>query len=105
MNPYLQRVLADIEANFSDSEYSVELLASNLCTTRITLYRKVKSLSGQNPSDLLIDYRLNKSCQLLKEKQMPVQDVAYAVGFSDYAYFSRRFKARFGQSPKDFAAL
>lgn len=105
MNPYLQKVLADIEAHFSDSEYSVELLASNLCTTRITLYRKVKSLSGQNPSDLLIDYRLNKSCQLLKEKQMPVQDVAYAVGFSDYAYFSRRFKARFGQSPKDFAAL
>ena len=105
INPYLQRVIADIEANYSNSDYGIEQMAANLCTTRITLYRKVKSLSGQNPSDLLIDYRLNKSCQLLKEKQMPVQDVAYAVGFSDYAYFSRRFKARFGQSPKEYAAL
>lgn len=101
MNPYLQRVMADIEANYYDSEYSVEQLASNLCTTRITLYRKVKSLSDQNPSDLLIDYRLNKSCQLLKEGNMTVHDVAFAVGFSDYAYFARRFKSRFGKSPKD----
>lgn len=104
MNPYLQKVVADIEANFSDPEYSVEQLASNLCTTRITLYRKVKSLSGQNPSDLLIDYRLNKSSQMLKEGNMAAQDVAYAVGFSDYAYFARRFKIRFGKSPKDYAS-
>ncbi len=103
MNPYLQRVLDDIETNFSDPEYSVEQLASNLCTTRITLYRKVKSLSGRNPSDILIDYRLNKSYQLLNEEHMPAQDVAVAVGFSDYAYFARRFKARFNQSPKEFS--
>lgn len=105
MNPYLKRVLDDIEANFSNPEYSVEQLASNLCTTRITLYRKVKSLSGRNPSDLLIDYRLNKSCQLLKEGKIPAQDVAFAVGFSDYAYFARRFKARFNTSVKDFASV
>jgi AraC-like DNA-binding protein len=31
-----------------------------------------------------------------------VSEIAYAQGFSDCAHFSRRFKARFGQSPSDY---
>lgn len=101
MNPFLQQVLADIQLHYAQADYGVEQMAANLFTTRITLYRKVKSLSGQNPSDWLNDFRLNKAEQLLKAGNMPLQDVAFAVGFSDHAYFARRFKARFGLSPKD----
>lgn len=104
MNPYLQQVVADIEKNYSDENYSVEQMASNLCTTRITLYRKVKSISGKNPSDLLNDYRLNMAHKMLQTGEMDLQTVSEKVGFSDYTYFSRRFKARFGYSPKQVAS-
>lgn len=105
MNPYLTLVLEKIEQNYSNSDYSVEQLASDLCTTRITLYRKVKSLSGQNPSDLLTDYRLNMAQKLLSEGKLSLQDVAEKSGFADYTYFSRKFKTRFGCPPKDYNAF
>lgn len=101
VNPFLQQVLEDIKLHYADAGYSVEQMASNLFTTRITLYRKVKSLSGQNPSEWLIEFRLNKAHQMLKDGSVALQDVAFAVGFSDHTYFARRFKARFGFAPKE----
>jgi AraC-like DNA-binding protein len=36
--------------------------------------------------------------------QRPVSEIAYAWGFSDMSHFSRAFKARFGQSPREWRA-
>lgn len=105
INPYLVKVLEVIEEHYADVNYSVEQLASDLCTSHITLYRKVKSLSGQTPLDLLTEFRLNRAHQLLKEGKTALQDVAFQTGFPDYTYFSRKFKARFGCPPKDVLAL
>lgn len=105
INPYLLKVLEVIEEHFADVNYSVEQLASDLCTSHITLYRKVKSLSGQTPLDLLTEFRLNRAHQLLKEGKTALQDVAFQTGFPDYTYFARKFKARFGCPPKDVSTL
>lgn len=99
INPLLQEMLAIVEKNYADSEYSVERLAEDMCMTKITLYRRVKSLSGQTPVELLSDFRLHKALSLLKEGNIQVGDVAFQVGFSDPAYFTRRFRALFGYTP------
>lgn len=101
INPYLKQVLAAIEKNFGNADYGVEELASDLCTTRVTLYRKVKSLSGRTPIDLLNDYRLNQAKQMLESGDVSLHDVPFKTGFSDYTYFARRFKAHFGSSPSE----
>jgi AraC-like DNA-binding protein len=99
INPMLQSLLEVIDKNYSDSQFSVERLADLMCMTKITLYRRVKSLSGKTPVELLNDYRLNKAHQLLSTTNMPVADVAFNVGFTDPAYFTRRFHAAFHCSP------
>lgn len=99
INPWLQQMLDVVEKNYTDSEYSVERLADDMCMTKITLYRRLKSLTGQSPVEVINDYRLNKAMALLKEGKMPVGDVAYKVGFSDPAYFTRRFRSAFGCPP------
>ncbi len=99
MNPLLQQMLQIIEKNYTDSDYSVERLAEDMCMTKITLYRRVKTLSGQSPVELLNEYRLRKAMALLKEGSTPVGDVAFQVGFSDHAYFTRRFRQFFGKAP------
>ncbi len=105
INPYLLKVIDVISEHFPDPNYNVELLASDMCTSHVTLYRKVKSLSGKTPLDLLTEFRLNRAHQLLEEGKTDLQDVAFQTGFPDYTYFSRKFKARFGYPPKDVSAL
>jgi AraC-like DNA-binding protein len=49
--------------------------------------------------------RLQRSREQLADPALAaraVSEIAYAQGFSDCAHFSRRFKARFGQSPSDY---
>jgi AraC family transcriptional regulator, transcriptional activator of pobA len=44
--------------------------------------------------------RLQKACRLLADTRMRVQDVGFAVGFDDPAYFARSFRRSIGVSPK-----
>ena len=38
----------------------------------------------------------------MEEKdKMRVSELAYSVGFGDAKYFSKKFKAKFGKSPKE----
>lgn len=99
INPLLQQMLDVIEKNYTDSDYSVERLADDMCMTKITLYRRVKTLSGETPVELLNEFRLQKAMALLKEGNIQVGDVAFQVGFSDPAYFTRRFRNFFGFPP------
>ena len=101
INPFLQKTVDVIAEHYTDINYNVEQLAGDLCMSYITFYRKVKSLSGQTPLDILTEYRLNRAYQLLSEGKTDLQDVSFRVGFPDYTYFARKFKARFGCPPKD----
>lgn len=46
--------------------------------------------------------RLTLAYKLVMEQRdkMRVSDLAYSVGFSDPKYFSKKFKERYGKSPK-----
>ncbi len=99
INPLIAEVFKMIETNYSDSALSVDKMASELAISPATLNRRTRSLSGKTPIEMLTEYRMNKSMEMLKEGKYSVTDVAYAVGFSDPAYFSRKFKEFFGESP------
>jgi transcriptional regulator GlxA family with amidase domain len=45
---------------------------------------------------------MKKACQMLKQTQKGVNDIAYACGFSDPKYFSKVFRASIGLSPSDY---
>ena len=61
-----------------------------------------KSIYGRSPVDDLINTRLENAKLLLLYSNMPVQDVADAVGFSSIYYFSKHFKKKEGLSPLAF---
>jgi AraC family transcriptional regulator of arabinose operon len=55
-----------------------------------------KSLTKKNLQDYIENQRLEKAMQLLKTAPENIQEIAQKVGFKDPAYFSRRFKLRYG---------
>lgn len=47
----------------------------------------------------LSDYRIRRSCRLLSETSLPVEQVAYRVGIDNYSYFCTCFKRSVGVTP------
>lgn len=99
MDPFLKRVIKVVEEHYSDSDFSIEVLASESAVSQSTLTRKVKVLTGKTPLEIITDYRLNMAHSLLTTERISVADVAYRVGFSDPAYFTRKYKQFFGRVP------
>ena len=78
------------------------MLSKKLLLSDIQFYRKLKALTGKNPSLFVRSYRLHKAKHLLQTTSRNVSEIAYDVGFSDPAYFSRAFKQEFGVVPSYF---
>jgi transcriptional regulator GlxA family with amidase domain len=57
-----------------------------------------KALTNRNLQDYIENQRLDKAMHMLKTMPMNIQEIATLVGFKDAAYFSRRFKLRFGKN-------
>ncbi|MFK7932182.1 MAG: ATP-binding protein [Saprospiraceae bacterium] len=99
---FLQKVHSQVLDKLTDINLSVANLAANLDLTNNQFYRKVKALSGKTPSQYIRQIRLQKSIELLRQGDLNISEVAYAVGFSDPNYFSRVFHQEFKQPPSAF---
>jgi ABC-type sugar transport system substrate-binding protein/AraC-like DNA-binding protein len=98
---FIARFRDVVERRMTESELSVEDLAADMHLSRVQLYRKVKALTGSSPVELLRTARLNHGYQLLVTTDKTVAEVAYDVGFSAPAYFTKCFKDEFGMVPGD----
>lgn len=99
-NPFLNKFMDVIREKYTDPKLSVEDLADDMCVSCSTLLRRIKTVVGKSPGQILGEYRLNEAMRRLKSNENEsVSDVAYSVGFSDLSYFSKKFKSYFGYSP------
>ena len=99
----IQRALEYIEKNMDNTEYAVEDLSRDLGMTRMNLYRKLQSITGNTPSDFIKSIRLKRAAQLLQGSQLTMVEVADRVGFSSASYFTKCFKDMFGVLPTQYA--
>ena len=99
-NAFLQKLTQIIEQKMSDSEFSVEELSSELCMSRVQLYRKVKALTGKSPVEIVRQMRLTKADKLLSETSLNISEVAYSVGFSSSSYFTKCYRDYFDRLPR-----
>lgn len=60
---------------------------------------------GKSIINYLIDLRIEEAKRLIMERATSLADIAEAVGFSDYNYFSRIFKRRSGYSPSEYRKM
>ncbi len=97
----LQNIL---EKNLTNPEFNVEQLCKKLYMGRTSLYRKILALTGESPTQFIRSYRLQRAAQLLKTHFGNVTEVAFAVGFSNTAYFTKCFKEKFHQLPSTLHA-
>ena len=98
--------LSDLKAMIVEPNgiYNVEELAQNLHTNRTQLYRKIKALTGKTAVEFISEIRLNHAAEMLRNSTLNISEVAYALGYSEPANFSRSFNRFFGITPKEYQA-
>ncbi|WP_288280424.1 helix-turn-helix domain-containing protein [uncultured Prevotella sp.] len=99
---WLQQAIEYVEKNIADEHYSVEQLSNDLCMSRMTLYRKIQSATGQKPTEFIRTIRLRRAAELLREGRLTITEISYATGFSSVSYFSRCFRTMYGVAPTQF---
>lgn len=98
-DPFLQRFNAVLAANLDNSDITVDMLGAEMNLGRTQLYRRIKSLTGMTPNEMLRLARLTKAYHLLRDTDLTVSEVGYAVGFSSPSYFAKCYKDHFGVNP------
>ncbi len=75
---------------------SYPITAEDVCSVfhikRTRLYSIGNKYLNCSIATYIRNYRINEACRMLKETNMPITSIAYAIGFADYGHFSRTFK-------------
>ena len=99
---FIQKAIALVEKNISDSEFSVETMATEVGMARTTLYKKLMAITGLGPAEFIRTIRVKRGKALLETSQMQITEIAYAVGFTTVKSFTMNFKAEYGITPTEF---
>ncbi len=100
---FLQKALDIINKNISQPEFGVEAFAESLNVSRSVLHRKIVSLTGESPGDLIRYLRLKKASQLIEGKFGNITEISLEVGFNNPGQFARSFQKQFGVLPSTYS--
>jgi len=98
---WVRRAQRFVEENWGE-EMNLEDLARKAGVTPNHLIRLFREQLGITPMEYLWQARLDRGAVWLKETGLSVAEIAYRAGFQSPFHFSRRFKERFGKSPRAF---
>lgn len=98
---FLIKVRTTIEANLADGHYTVPQLCKDIGLSQSQLYRKIKALTNKSISAFMATIRLQKGKDLLEHTELSISEIAYEVGFTDPAYFSKTFSKVYGYPPSE----
>ena len=99
---FLDKIHQVIEENIDNSDFNIDTIADNIGLSRSAFFKKLKSLTGLAPVDTIKEIRLTKSIELLKNTDMTISEVAFAVGFKESGYYGKCFRKKYGQTPSEY---
>ncbi|WP_058301811.1 AraC family transcriptional regulator [Gorillibacterium timonense] len=92
--------------NFIRAHYqrklTVSMLARHVGLERSYFTKRFQAWVGVPPYEFITRYRLEQAVHLLVHTDLPIETVAYSVGFEEPSYFAKRFSERHGSPPSVF---
>lgn len=98
----LARVRNYIRDHVHEPTLSLREAAATAFLSPNYLTHMLRKETGKPFSQLVLDRRMQLARSLLLNHQQPIGQVAVACGFTDEAYFSRRFRKEHGLAPDQF---
>lgn len=101
---FVEQIHEIIEKNLNSDDFNINTIAETIGLSRSAFFKKLKSLTGFAPVDLVREIRLAKAASMIETSDDSITAIAYAVGFHDVGYFGKCFRRKFGKTPKDYRA-
>lgn len=99
-------VTLQLATEFMDINYnkniSVDMVAEHVKRSTSYLGRIFKESKGMTVNDYLIQLRIKRAMELLKETNASVEEICREIGYANVSYFNKIFKARTGLTPGQF---
>ena len=90
-----------IELHYKEN-ITLEMLAKSANVSKSECLRCFKSTLQTTPYKYLIEYRLSKAAELLKNTDMLIENIASDVGFIHVSHFGKCFREKTGFSPSKY---
>ena len=100
-----QGIIGYLMEHYHEPSLSVANLAEQFNLTVSYMGSVFKKVNHTSILQFLTTLRMTEAKNLLKTRQYKVAEVAEMVGYTDVFYFSKRFKAFCGHSPKEYMHL
>lgn len=98
---YVRKVLEYIEMNYS-RKMTIGEMAGYIGLDRSYLGAIFKEHLGVSIQDYLINFRINKACELMNKSSLSIGDISRSVGYDDALLFSKMFKKVKGLAPREY---
>ena len=99
---FLTHALEIIEKNMSNTEFTVKHFQEECFMSRMQLFRKIKALTNQTPSEFIRTIRLKRAANLMNKDFGNIAQITFEVGFNNPSYFSKCFKELYGKLPSEY---
>ncbi len=99
---FIQKLNQYILDHMSDSDLNWETICRDLNTSRSSLHRKLKALTGLSSGDYIKALRLGKAAEMLLNTNLTVSEICFTTGFNSPSYFTSSFKTQYNMSPKEY---
>jgi len=100
---FMKKVAEVVDKHISEEEFSIEEFGKEVGMSRMQIHRKLKALTGKSASHFIRSIKLSKAKEMIREHEATIAEIAYSLGFSSPAYFTRCFKEEYGYPPSEFA--
>lgn len=97
----MQKFLQYISEHYGE-DISLEKLAASANVSKSECLRCFKASMQTTPYKYLMEYRLSKAAELLKNSDEPIGNIADRVGFRQVSHFGKCFREKTGFSPRDY---
>lgn len=99
---FVNQAVKIVEENLENENLDFEQFAILMSTSKSTIHRKIKALTGMTPGEFIRVVKMKHATQMFDNNVGNISEIAYAVGYSDPKYFSRCFKQTFGITPREY---
>ena len=98
---YARFMLEYIEKNYQKTIRLKDISAiTHMSVSRLSVLFKEKT--DTSFTSYLIQYRMKKACELLRETDRQIKEISFLVGYDDYAQFVKMFRKVIGTTPQKY---
>ena len=99
LSPALKNSICEYIESHLDEKISLDVLSSMAGLSSYHFARAFRQSIGTPPHGYLLQRRLERVKQMLRDSKLPLSEIAVATGFSDQSHLTRHFRRLTGMPP------